>query len=463
MSMLYTDDPKKGEWKAVPAILSELQDPAFFIEGDSAYIFWGSSNVFPIRAKTLDKRRRFQPSDSTYALFNLDGKKHGWERFGENHSDTVLGGYIEGPWLTKHNNKYYMQYAAPGTEFNVYGDGVYIADAPLGPYRYAPNNPISYKPGGFMNGAGHGSTVVGPGGKYWHFASNAVAVNVGWERRLCMFPTYFDKDDLMYCDTYFGDYPHFSPAAATWSLGKKGDSAGSFTGWMLLSYKKPVRVSSQLGEYAPERIVDESVKTFWIAEKNDDRQWIEIDLQQPGRVHAIQVNYHDYKSDMYGRIPGLHHRYVIEGSTDSRNWTRLVDRENSFKDTPNDYVELGTPQTVRYIRYRNIHVPTPYLSISGLRVFGVGTGKAPAAVKNFSVKRKEDRRDAMITWNKSPGAQGYNILWGIAPDKLYSSWMVYDNTSLDLKSLSVDQSYYFSIEAFNENGISTRTKPIRID
>lgn len=490
MSLLYTDNPKKGDWKAVPAILWDLQDPAFFMEGDSAYVFWGSSNVYPIRAKTLDKKRRFRPSDSTYALFNLDGKKHGWERFGENHSDTVLGGYIEGPWLTKHNNKYYMQYAAPGTEFNVYGDGVYIADAPLGPYRYAPNNPVSYKPGGFMNGAGHGSTVVGPGGKYWHFASNAVAVNVGWERRLCMFPTYFDKDDLMYCDTYFGDYPHFAPAhpksvnaesisaqsnnenvvyeaanKASLRAGRSPLGAGgvTFTGWMLLSYKKPVRASSQLEQYAPENMLDERVKTFWIAEKNDDQQWIEIDLQQPGRVFAIQVNYHDYKSNMYGRIPGLHHRYVIEGSTDGKNWIRLVDRENSYRDTPNDYVELGIPQTARYIRYRNIHVPTPYLSISGLRVFGVGQGKAPAAVKNFSVKRKTDRRDAMITWSKVPNAQGYNILWGIAPDKLYSSWMVYDDNSLDLKSLTVDQSYYFAIEAFNENGISTRTRPIKVE
>jgi hypothetical protein len=466
MSILYTDNPKKGDWKAVPAILWDLQDPAFFIDDDgNAYIFWGSSNVYPIRAKTLDRARRFRPSDSTYTLFNLDGKKHGWERFGENHSDTVLGGYIEGPWLTKHNNKYYMQYAAPGTEFNVYGDGVYIADVPLGPYRYAPNNPVSYKPGGFMNGAGHGSTVVGPGGRYWHFASNAVSVNVNWERRLCMFPTYFDKDDLMYCDTYFGDYPHFAPAAASWPFAgsRAGAGPGAFTGWMLLSYKKPVKASSQLGEYAPERIVDESVKTFWIAEKNDDKQWVEIDMQRPGRVHAIQVNYHDYKSDMYGRIPGLHHRYVIEGSLDGRNWIRMVDRENSYRDTPNDYVELGIPQTVRHIRYRNIHVPTPYLAISGLRVFGIGQGKAPTSVKNFSVQRKTDRRDAMIIWNRSSDAQGYNVLWGIAPDKLYSSWMVYDNNSLDMKSLTVDQSYFFAIEAFNENGISTRTKPMRVE
>lgn len=456
MSILYTDNPKKGDWKAVPGILNNLQDPNLFIDDDGkGYMFWGSSNLFPIRAKTLDKNLRFRPSENTYDLFNLDESKHGWERFGENHSNTKLEGYIEGPWMTKHNNKYYLQYAAPGTEFNVYGDGAYISDSPLGPYKYMPNNPFSYKPGGFMNGAGHGSTVVGPQNTYWHFASMAVSVNIGWERRLCMFPTYFDKDGLMYSNTSFGDYPHYAPAIS----GKQGQ----FTGWMLLSYKKPVKSSSYQENYKPENITDESVKTFWVAEKNDDKQWIEIDLVNQGKVYAIQLNFHDHKSNLYGKIMDLRHQYLIEGSRDGKNWEVLVDRANNYKDVPNDYVELAIPKSVRYIRYKSIHIPTPNLAISGLRVFGTGQGKAPAQVKSLRVNRHEDRRDAMISWQKQAGAQGYNILWGIAPDKLYNSWMVYDKNSLELKSLTVDQSYYFSIEAFNENGISARTKPVKAE
>mgnify|MGYP003580804538 CR=1 FL=1 len=110
------------------------------------------------------------------------------------------------------------------------------------------------------------------------------------------------------------------------------------------------------------------------------------------------------------------------------------------------------------MRWKNIHVPTPNLALSGLRVFGTGQGKAPPPVKNFSVKRNGDRRDVRITWEKQRDCQGYNILWGIAPDKLYSSWMVYDKNELELKSLTVGQTYYFAIEAFNENGVSERTK-----
>lgn len=29
MSVLYTDDPKSGNWNATPAILHDLQDPEF--------------------------------------------------------------------------------------------------------------------------------------------------------------------------------------------------------------------------------------------------------------------------------------------------------------------------------------------------------------------------------------------------------------------------------------------------
>ncbi|MDW7693282.1 family 43 glycosylhydrolase [Flammeovirgaceae bacterium SG7u.111] len=456
MSILCTDNPKKGDWKAVPSILNNLQDPDLFIDDDGqAYMFWGSSNTYPIRGRKLDKNQRFKPSDEVVELFKLDGEKHGWERFGENHADTVLKGYMEGAWLTKHEGKYYMQYAAPGTEFNVYGDGVYVSDSPLGPYEYAPNNPVSYKPGGFMNGAGHGSTVIGPQETYWHFASMSLSLNVNWERRICMYPTYFDDEGLMHTETYFGDYPHFAPATS----GKQG----KFTQWMLLSYKKPMKASSVVEKFSPENAVDEDSKSFWLAEENDDKQWLEIDLQNPAMIYAIQVNYQDYQSEFFGKVSGLMHRYSIEGSLDGAQWFTLVDRKNNYKDVPNDYVELGTPQKARFIRYKNIKVPTPNLAISGLRVFGKGEGKAPKQIKKFTAKRASDKRDAMIEWETQANCQGYNVLWGIAPDKLYSSWLVYDKNELELKSLTVDQEYFFAVEAFNENGVSTRSPIIKLE
>ncbi len=453
MSILYTDNPKRGDWKAVPSVLHDLQDPALFIDDDErAYMYWGSSNRWPIRGKELDMKNKFLPiAKKPDSLLFLRPDIHGWERFGENHTSDIKP-FIEGAWMTKHNGKYYLQYAAPGTQFNVYGDGVYVGKSPLGPFQYAAHNPFCYKPGGFATGAGHGSTVCGPGGIYWHFGTIHLSINYKFERRLCMFPTFFDEDGVMYSDTYFGDYPHYSPDQVS-----RQTTSGGFRGWMLLSYGKPVKASSQLESYPVENVTDENLKTFWVAGKNDDKQWVEIDLEEVSDVYALQLNFFDYEeTGFWGRMPNLRQRYLVEASVDGARWRVLVDYRNSFRDGPHNYIELDQPIEARYIRYRHHYVPGKNLAMGDIRVFGLGRGKKPATVKGFTVVREADERNARISWKSVKGAQGYNVLWGVAPDKLYSSWMVYGDNSLDLRALTVGQKYYFAIESFNENGISQR-------
>lgn len=453
MSILYTDNPKRGDWKAVPSVLHDLQDPALFIDDDErAYMYWGSSNRWPIRGKELDMKNKFLPiAKKPDSLLFLRPDIHGWERFGENHTSDIKP-FIEGAWMTKHNGKYYLQYAAPGTQFNVYGDGVYVGKSPLGPFQYAAHNPFCYKPGGFATGAGHGSTVCGPGGIYWHFGTIHLSINYKFERRLCMFPTFFDEDGVMYSDTYFGDYPHYSPDQVS-----RQTTSGGFRGWMLLSYGKPVKASSQLESYPVENVTDENLKTFWVAGKNDDKQWVEIDLEEVSDVYALQLNFFDYEeTGFWGRMPNLRQRYLVEASVDGARWRVLVDYRNSFRDAPHNYIELDQPIEARYIRYRHHYVPGKNLAMGNIRVFGLGRGKKPATVKGFTVVREADERNVRISWKAVKGAQGYNVLWGVAPDKLYSSWMVYGDNSLDLRALTVGQKYYFAIEAFNENGISQR-------
>ena len=453
MSILYTDNPKRGDWKAVPSVLHDLEDPALFIDDDErAYMYWGSSNRWPIRGKELDMKNKFLPiAKKPDSLLFLRPDIHGWERFGENHTSDIKP-FIEGAWMTKHNGKYYLQYAAPGTQFNVYGDGVYVGKSPLGPFEYAAHNPFCYKPGGFATGAGHGSTVCGPGGIYWHFGTIHLSINYKFERRLCMFPTFFDEDGAMYSDTYFGDYPHYSPDQVS-----RQTTSGGFRGWMLLSYGKPVKASSQLESYPVENVTDENLKTFWVAEKNDDKQWVEIDLEEVSDVYALQLNFFDYEeTGFWGRMPNLRQRYLVEASVDGARWRVLVDYRNSFRDAPHNYIELDQPIEARYIRYRHHYVPGKNLAMGDIRVFGLGRGKKPATVKGFTVVREADERNARISWKAVKGAQGYNVLWGVALDKLYSSWMVYGDNSLDLRALTVGQKYYFAIESFNENGISQR-------
>ncbi|MFD1095090.1 family 43 glycosylhydrolase [Salegentibacter chungangensis] len=476
-SILYTDDPKSGKWTPTASITSNIQDSELFIDDDGkTYLYWGSSNVHPLKVKMLNKDDRFLETGVQKELINLKEEEHGWERFGENnYHPTLKEGYMEGASMTKHDGKYYLQYAAPGTQFNVYADASYIGETPLGPFKYMKNNPMSFKPGGFTNGAGHGVTVKQTNGQYWHFATMALASNSHWERRLCMFPTYFDEEGLMYTDTSYGDYPLFSPDHPT--------KPGQHTGWMLLSYngkttvsssKKQIRKSTSTdgefditkmplrktneGEIISEVLTDESPKSFWVAEANDDKQWVEIEMLAPGDVYAFQVNFHDEESGIYTRTEGLKHRFTIEVSEDGENWKRVVDRSESFEDAPNAYITLNKPVQAKYMRYNNVEVPGKNFALSEIRVFGKGLGKKPAKVKGFTVSRHEDRRDASFQWEPVKGAQGYNIRWGIAPDKLYQSWLIYDKNEHLMRNLDRDTKYYFSIEAFNENGISERTE-----
>ena len=99
---------------------------------------------------------------------------------------------------------------------------------------------------------------------------------------------------------------------------------------------------------------------------------------------------------------------------------------------------------------------SPNLAISDIRIFGNGTGRVPKTPTKFEVKRDTDPRNAFITWSKVQGAVGYNILWGIGKDKLYQTYQVFADqpTTLELRALSKGVSYYFAIEAFNENGVS---------
>ena len=164
-----------------------------------------------------------------------------------------------------------------------------------------------------------------------------------------------------------------------------------------------------------------------------------------------------------GKVPGLSHRYLLQGSLDGKRWQTIVDKSNNERDVPHDYVELPGPVDARFVRIENVHVPTGKFALSGLRVFGLAQGDKPEPVQHFVALRGEsERRNAWLKWQAADDATGYVIYWGIAPEKLYSSVMVYGANEYYLRALDVDRSYYFQIEAFNENGISPRTTSAQV-
>ena len=151
-------------------------------------------------------------------------------------------------------------------------------------------------------------------------------------------------------------------------------------------------------------------------------------------------------------------------SVDGKKWNVLVDKSNNKTDVPHEYVELAQPVQARFIKLENIHIPTGKFAISGLRVFGNGNGIKPDAVKTFFVLRTEkDKRSGWIKWSPVDNAYAYNIYWGIAPDKLYNCVMLHNVNEYWFKAMDSQKTYYFTIESVNENGVSEKTKIIKVE
>ena len=453
-TLWYSQQPQTDTWKeAVHAFTAGAWDPAFFEDDDKrVYLYHGSSNFYPMYGQEID-RKTLQPIGERHELIRLHDDLHGWERFGEYQDNTFLKPFMEGAWMNKYKGKYYLQYGAPGTEFSSYGDGVYTADKPFGPFTYQAHNPFSFKPGGFTRGAWHGATFEGRHGNWWHVTTITIAVKNSFERRLGLWPTAFDADGILYTNTAYGDYPHRMPTTRT------ENPRDLFTGWMLLNYNKSVRVSSSLPGYGANYAVDEQMKTYWSARSAKPGEFIESDLGSVSTVHAIQVNYadQDVDSSFLGKINGIYHQYRIKYSVDGKNWSVAVDKSKNKTDVPHDYIELAKPIEARFIRLENVHMAAGKFAISGLRVFGLGREEKPATVKDLLVLRGDhDKRSAWLKWGHLPNATGYVIYSGIAPDKLYTSVQVFGANEYYFKSMDKDRTYYFQIEAFNENGIGTR-------
>lgn len=455
-SIWMSTNPKGNEWsKLVEKFDIGGWDPDFFTDTDGRlYMYNGSSNKFPLYGVELN-RKTLQPLGTRKEMYLLEPDRYGWQRFGEHMDNTFLDPFIEGAHVTKHNGKYYLQYGAPGTEFSGYSDGVVVGTTPMGPFT-PQSDPLSMKLGGFARGAGHGATFQDNQKHYWHVSTIMLSVKNTFERRLGIWPAGFDKDDVMWCNTAFGDYPHYLPGTET---------PGAFTGWMLLNYDKPVQVSSTLGGYTANKAVDEDLKTYWSAATGNPGEWIQSDLGIVSTVQAVQVNYadQDVDSDRLGKRTDQFHQYKLYSSVDGKKWTVLVDKSNNKTDVPHEYVELSKPVQARYIKLENVHMPTGKFAVSGLRVFGTGPGSKPEAVKDFVVLRTEkDKRSAFLKWRPVENAYAYNIYYGVAPDKLYTCIMVHGNNEYWLKTMDRMKTYYFTIEAVNENGTSVKSNTLTV-
>lgn len=516
-----TKDPESGVFEKLPGTF-DFWDPNLFLDDDGRlYFYWGCSNMTPIWGVELNPETMERIGEPV-ALIDNHKTEYGYERTGEEHhydpSSSPIAQilreriakasgcrpedvtdvtpaieaapesyrpllraalsdnpYIEGAWMTKHDGRYYLQYAAPGTQYNIYNDGVCVSESPLGPFTACPNNPYSYSPGGFLPGAGHGSTMEDRQGNWWHASTMRLSRNHDFERRIGIWPAGFDADGELFCNQRYGDWPQSV-------TGEKKDPWAA-PEWMLLSYGKTATASScDCPKKDASHVVDENAQTWWKAAGEDAAPWLLVDLGRCCRVHAVQINFADDVETVtelpqgaeltggpgrgrYIEERSFATRWFLETSTDGEHWFEMENWRHTDTDLPHNLVvwEDGLPAT--YIRLTVID--TPYhrpACISGLRVFGRGCGNAPDPVTEAEAARL-DGMSMNVTWKEvyssnefaswNHAAMGYEVLWGHAPEKLYHSYRVFGRTQVEIRALMVNvERYYVRIDAFNECGIT---------
>ncbi|MDR0873552.1 MAG: family 43 glycosylhydrolase [Prevotellaceae bacterium] len=456
--IFYTNDPDTDSWQALNPTRFEysVQDPAFFNDEDTGktYMYWGCSDRDPIMGVEIDPANGFKSIGSRKTLIPHNGDKYGWEVPGRNNEESRTG-WNEGPCMIKYKGKYYLQYAAPGTEYRIYADGIYVGDTPLGPFTYMENSPFSIKPGGFIGGAGHGHTFQDKYGNYWHVASMKISKRHSFERRLGLFPVYFDDADAMYAHTVWTDYPFAIPNEKV-----NFETDNCSLNWNLLSYKKPVSASSFYVGYASTNANNEEIENWWSAQTGNVGEWWQVDLGEPVQVNAIQVNFADQDFTNKDFDSYTYYQYEIESSDDGEIWTRIVDRIQNTLDAPHELIVLDAPVLTRYLRITNTKELQGKFSLFGFRVFGQGNGEVPETVSGLQVKRKIDNRRFLLSWDNQENATGYIVHWGINENQLNNATMVFTN-QLEAGFFNRDSEYYFSVDAFNENGITAGTTVIK--
>ncbi|MBR2671070.1 MAG: family 43 glycosylhydrolase [Oscillospiraceae bacterium] len=499
-----TKDILNGPYEKIDGTFPFWDPDLFFDDDGKAYFYWGCSNTTPVWGVEVDPETLL-PKTEPVALIYGNPAEIGYERIGEDNSTLpaseeevevkyqafvkaqgvpesmlpenvkpLIRGmftnkpFIEGAWMDKHCGKYYLQYAAPGTQYNTYSDGVYVSDSPLGPFELAENNPYSYKPGGFLPGAGHGSTMKDDQENWWHVSTMRISVNHDFERRVGLWRAGFDADGELFCDQRYGDWPQRV-------TGFKQDP-WQVPEWMLLSLGKSASASScaeipangkqEAYVCGPENATEENVRMFWKAAGAGKDEWLKVDLGKVFDVHAVQINFADIGLDIPvpGEIrPGSQARYIEEadtvtrwkltGSVDGETWKVIEDKTCAVTDLSHDLVVIEDGIQLRYLMLSEIELPYGQAPcVSGLRVFGKGDGNAPET-PSFSAVRTGDI-DMEVSIEPQEDTVGYNILFGSSPDKLYHSYMIFGSGKKRVGALIKGREYYVRVDAFNENGIT---------
>jgi hypothetical protein len=362
-----------------------LFDTMVFVDGDGrVYAYYSGRHTDGIYGVELDRKdlTHFAAPPKKLWTFN---NAHVWERYGDNNEGAQVS-WLEAPWMTKRNGKYYLQYSAPGTEWKTYAVGVYTAKSPLGPFTYAPRNPILVHHNGLINGTGHHTVVEGPDGNLWAIYTILYRNWGVFDRRIGLDPVGFDKDGNMFVAGPT-ETPRFGPGAAPkpWLDNDSGSLNVSINRYTWSA-------SSSTPGRDPTYAFDNNVRTWWQPATDDAQPWLLLDLgcrnpadpnqeflidssrllfdAAPPERTSLIVDGHANWFPNSPRATPQPYRYKLEVSSDNKSFKTIVDKTKNAEANNVEFDEFP-PIRCRYIRLtvtgRPANYPTAVLEFT---VFG---------------------------------------------------------------------------------------------
>jgi len=106
----------------------------------------------------------------------------------------------EGPFVLKHDSRYYLMYSANFYASREYSVGYAVAESPVGPFVKAAENPILFSPSAEISGPGHNSVTTSPDGRelfiVYHIHTDPQ--NPSGDRQVCIDRMGFREDGSLY-------------------------------------------------------------------------------------------------------------------------------------------------------------------------------------------------------------------------------------------------------------------------
>lgn len=381
-----------GDWKNTPDVAGGYNgafDMELYIDTDNKpYLYYSGRGISGIFVVQLDPTDLSKFAGPVKHLFGFN-REHLWERYGEMNEYTDVA-WIEGPWLQKYKDTYYLQYSASGTQWKTYAEGYYTSKSPMGPFTYAPNNPLLRKTDGLVTGTAHGCIVEGPDGNLWQFYT-IVLSNPPGGRRIGMDRIVFDKNGNM--SVKVTDTPQWGPKAindpAKGESGSVPVTINKFRAMNALS-----KVSSEQPGHDAAYAVDNSSGTWWEPAPTDSLPSLTLELSPATRFDVVQLfNIDSYRLMFNGGRRGFgrpsataaqpspdEYQYKIEVSMDGNTYSTALDQTKNTTSRNTIFNEIP-PVKCRFVRLTLTGWPkTTPLGVIEFTVFGKPAESLPAAV-----------------------------------------------------------------------------------